>query len=114
MEVSGLQITEYPFDIDRKASISSYLPGEVFDTNVNVTVREGQTVSSLTITENVPPEATSVSNISDGGVLSGDTITWNLSNVTGSKSLSYTLTAPSDINVASMNWTAGSASGSGM
>ncbi|MBI1389604.1 MAG: hypothetical protein GC154_14285 [bacterium] len=104
VEVSQLQITEYPFEVVRALPVSEYAPGQTFNVDLNVNVRTGQTISSLVIKEAVPPQATSVTGITGGGTLANGVITWNLSNVTGSQKLSYTVTATSDINVAALNW----------
>lgn len=113
-EIGNLQITEFPYEVVRTLGADSYFPGQTIDVEITVSVREGETVPSLTITEEFPAEAEGVSAISDGGSISGGAIVWNLSNVSGTQTLSYTLVAPTNINIPSISFGAGSAAGAGL
>lgn len=112
-EFTGLTITEYPYEVLRSIAVSEYFPGQTLTVTITVNVREGESISSLVIEEMVPPEAESISSITGGGTLAGDTITWELSDATGSQTLSYDIVAPSNINIASINWGDSSTSGAG-
>ncbi len=75
----------------RSFSGSAFLGGETFDVELIVD-REGEE-EEITVTETVP-EGWSVSDISDDGTLSGNTITWTITLGTGSHTLTYSATAP--------------------
>ena len=112
-EFNNLQITEYPYEVVRTVSSESFFPNDAIDVTLTVNVREGETVDSLTITEVVPAEAASIGGISEGGSLSGDTITWELSGVSDGQTLSYTVFAPGGTNTVALNFGESTASGAG-
>ncbi|MBI1389605.1 MAG: hypothetical protein GC154_14290 [bacterium] len=114
VEVSDLQVTEYPFEVVRSQAVTNYTPGQTFNVDVQVNPRDGQTISSLVIKEAVPPEAVDISGISGGGVLADGVITWTLSSVSAPQTLSYSVTTSTDVNVASLNWGASTSTGDGL
>ena len=78
---------------ERSISASAFQGGETFD--VQLTVSAEGDAQDYELIENVP-EGWEVSDISDGGVLADGSITWNMNLGSGSSSVSYKITAPSD------------------
>ena len=113
-EFTNVKITEYPFEVSRIPEIASYSVGQTFAVSLVVDVRDGQKVDSLVIKEAVPPKAAAITNISDGGKLDKGIITWTLTNVTADKTVTYSVTAPDDLNIATLSWGTGTVNGAGI
>lgn len=80
---------------ERSISSSSFQGGETFGVNLTVTA-EGD-AQDYEIIENTPAGWT-VSDISDGGSFSSGTVTWSVNLGSGSKTVSYKVSAPANAN----------------
>ncbi len=70
-----------------------YIDGDVLNVSLEVTL-EGAG-ADVTVVETLP-ERWSASNISNGGSFANGEVTWNLTGFTGTSTLTYNITAPSD------------------
>lgn len=97
-EFEEVQLTLYPFDIQRTVSESLLNPGDSADVSVNLEVREGE-APDVTVTQNYSTSMT-VSNLdASAGEATDDgngTLTWTLSGASGEPTLNFTLTAADD------------------
>ncbi|MBI1390511.1 MAG: hypothetical protein GC154_18905 [bacterium] len=80
---------------ERRISGTAYQGGETFDVQLDVSA-EGD-AQNYQIIENTPAGWT-VSQISDGGVFSNGAIEWNINLGSGTKTVSYKITAPQNAN----------------
>jgi len=78
----------------RDVSPPAYNPGDSVNVSITFTVEAGAV--DVTVKETIPSGWT-VANISDGGTLASDVITWTLAGLSGSKTVTYTATAPDTI-----------------
>jgi hypothetical protein len=80
-----------------RATVERSIGAEVFTANtpipVNLTINVTGNLPSLTVTEGIP-EGWSVSNISNGGVVSGGNIIWSFTNQSESLTLTYNAVPP--------------------
>jgi len=101
-------LQEYPWSASRIVPVQSYSLGQsIQGITVRVDVREGQTVANLTVKETLPADlAVSNVNATAGNfTMANGVITWTLSNVTGSASLTYDLQAPTRTSYGNINFT---------
>ncbi len=70
-----------------------YFPGEVVTFTLTVSNAGPSDATGVAVTDPVPASFSNITNISNGGVLTGNTITWSGLNVTASSSLSLTFQA---------------------
>lgn len=90
-------LQEYAWSVSRNLPVQSYSLGQTIQgIELKVDARAGQTVANLTLTETLPANL-AVSNVQASAgnfTLANGVITWTLTNVTGSVSLTYDLQAP--------------------
>ncbi|MBD3268092.1 hypothetical protein GF373_15615 [bacterium] len=76
----------------RSVSAGSFQPGDTLDVTISVG-NPNASASNVSVVDNIP-EGWTASDISDGGSVSGNTITWDLSAEHGYTELTYKITAP--------------------
>lgn len=90
--VSEVELNQAPPAGVRNLSTSAFTPGETLEVSLAINNPQDEAVTS-TITETIP-ENWSASEISNGGSLDGNTITWEVELPPGETTLSYQATAP--------------------
>ncbi len=91
-QFSNVSITEIPVAImaSRDLPKESFAPGVIIPgVQIEISVEEGES-ADLTVKETLPT-GWEITNISDSGTLDGSVITWNLTGISGSETLSYDL-----------------------
>ncbi len=89
-EVLIKNVTLEPVTVgSRFFSESHFTPGKALD--VSITLNNEGDATTADVTETIP-DGWTASNISDGGSVSGNTITWSISNFQGVQDLTYSVT----------------------
>ncbi|MBI1387517.1 MAG: hypothetical protein GC154_03620 [bacterium] len=111
--VDNFQITGLS---DNRATVDRAFGADNFEANTPVPVSLFTTVTgslpSVTVTESIP-EGWEVSDISDGGVVSGGNIVWSFTNLSESKKLTYNAIPPRLIRSRTVNFAGSVDSGDG-
>lgn len=114
--VSELDIVEYPFAATLAIPANAYTVSQLIeDIAINIDVREGQTLPSVTVEQDVPTGLT-VSDIKTSvgsATVANGKITWTMTNVSGSASLTFDLQAPTAKDYGTIEFT-GTATGGSM
>ncbi|RJP18293.1 MAG: DUF11 domain-containing protein [Candidatus Omnitrophota bacterium] len=98
-----LEQVESVVAVTRGFDVSSFLPGQTI--NVTLNVSNPGAAKTVTLTE-TPPAAFTVSNISNGGTLSGGKITWSYNAPSGPSTLNYQVDVPANYNPSTTGYTA--------
>jgi hypothetical protein len=90
--------------VTRELDASSFVPGQTINVTLNLFNPTSEPLQT-TFTETFP-EAFTVSNISNGGSASGNTITWEYAAPSTDSTLSYQLTVPDDYDPSVLGYSA--------